>query len=127
MSIFDWLKTKEPVKKTENIKLTVFRVKEVSVHDAFELLKDGTLLIDIREDFDRKTHGTCYGARPLPQREFSLKRLPVNTQTPIMLICQTGSRAGSVARQAMAWGYGQVMSVQGGFQRWKRANLPVIP
>ncbi|HRK74561.1 MAG TPA: rhodanese-like domain-containing protein [Rhodothermales bacterium] len=125
MSIFDWFKTKEPPSKPKNLKLTVFRVKEVSVHDAYELLRSGTILFDIREEFDRKSHGEIQGARALPLREISPKRLPLNTNTPIMFICQTGSRAGSAARQAVAWGYSNVMSVQGGLQRWKRANLPV--
>ena len=126
MGFMDFLKKKDaPLPPLNQPKISVYRVSEISVEDAYEQVQRGVMLLDVREGFEWRAHGHVKGAKSLPIGELSLKRLPSNLDTPLMFMCESGSRSGSAARQAVAWGYRNVMNVTGGLMRWKRAGLPV--
>jgi molybdopterin/thiamine biosynthesis adenylyltransferase len=45
--------------------------------------------------------------------------------TTVLLLCAAGSRSRAAAAELAAQGYGDVRSVTGGFERWRREGLPV--
>ena len=100
------------------------RIPPVSAERAAELARDGALLVDIREA-DEIAQGTPVGAKPLG-RGFLEMRLEQQVGDPnhtILLLCASGSRSLLAADQLTRLGYGDVRSVEGGFDAWKDAGL----
>ncbi|MFH5804485.1 rhodanese-like domain-containing protein [Alienimonas sp. DA493] len=93
----------------------------ISPRDAAERLKSGGTLIDVRTGPEfREVHAA--GARNVP-----LDRLdPASLQTdgPILTICQSGARSAKAVEKLRAAGL-EAVSVDGGAPAWEAAGLPV--
>ena len=101
-------------------------VPEVSVEEAAALQRDGAVLVDIREP-DEVAGGSPLGAERLVRGFLELEienRVPDLDRT-VLLICATGVRSLFAGRDLQELGYGDVYSVAGGFDAWKRQGLPV--
>ncbi|MBK9238079.1 MAG: rhodanese-like domain-containing protein [Rhodoferax sp.] len=61
----------------------------------------------------------------LNQLEERLPQLVKNKTLPLILVCQTGARAGRALAVAKKLGYEKAQSLAGGLSAWKRDNLPV--
>ncbi|MDH6641578.1 rhodanese-related sulfurtransferase [Ralstonia sp. GP73] len=85
------------------------------------------VVVDVRENAEYAA-GHLPQAKHAPLGELAGKAagLAKNKETPIILVCQTGQRAGraqAVLRQA---GYSEVYSLEGGLAAWQQAGLPVV-
>ena len=110
----------------ELIRRVKAEVREVSVEQARALLPSATLL-DVREG-DEWVQGHLPGARHIPRGFLELKveeALPDKTR-PVVVYCAGGTRSALAARTLADLGYGEVVSLAGGFSRWKEAGLPVV-
>ncbi|HNR92228.1 MAG: molybdopterin-synthase adenylyltransferase MoeB [Luteimonas sp.] len=97
---------------------------EIDPIDALTRQRDGTVLIDVREDGEREA-GMPAGAHgiaraQLPERIDAL----ANRTTPVLLICASGRRSLLARDDLLALGYRDVASVRGGFTRWRAEGLP---
>jgi molybdopterin/thiamine biosynthesis adenylyltransferase/rhodanese-related sulfurtransferase len=98
-------------------------IREVDPHEVADHLDDYTLL-DVREP-DEYEQGALPNAIHVPrgQLEFSIEgRLP-NKNAPIAVYCAGGTRSAFAAKTLQELGYSDVVSVIGGFNKWKDEGL----
>ena len=102
------------------------RVTEVAPGDAADMLKsDGAVALDVREA-DEFEQGALKGAVHIPRGFLEIQvagRIPELT-TPVVVYCAGGTRSVLAADTLAQLGYSNVVSVTGGFNRWKDEGLP---
>ncbi|HWW10701.1 MAG TPA: rhodanese-like domain-containing protein [Candidatus Acidoferrales bacterium] len=97
---------------------------------AEEVKRDGVVLIDLREQAERKAHGAIPGAVHIPRGmlEFCADpALPVHADEltadrRILLYCARGSRSALAAMTLMTMGFPFVAHLAGGFPSWVQAG-----
>lgn len=99
------------------------------------LLEKGVPLYDVRRAEEWRQTRVVEGSRTLtyvdasgrPNPEF-LPRFTaeVGKNDPVVLICRTGNRTDTLARELMAMGYTQVYNVRHGITRWIGEGNPVV-
>jgi molybdopterin/thiamine biosynthesis adenylyltransferase/rhodanese-related sulfurtransferase len=105
----------------ELLQATRARIREVDTETADELRKrPGTLVIDIREP-DEYEQGTVPGSLHIVRGhlESNIEGRVPNRETPILLMCASGTRTVFAAETLGQLGYTDVVSIKGGFNRWK--------
>jgi sulfur-carrier protein adenylyltransferase/sulfurtransferase len=102
------------------------RVTEISPTDAFAQQAQGALLIDVREENERAA-GSPAGALGLSRGflELRIEDNEPNRDRPILAVCASGRRSLLAAEALQRMGYHHVVSVAGGYERWKSEGLPV--
>lgn len=100
----------------------------ISVMDAWALLQDKdqqAVLADIR---DPQSFQLSH-----PQGAFHLTNdtlVPFSQQVdydqPVLVICYHGNSSQGAAQYLINQGFEQVYSVDGGFEAWQRAQLPIV-
>ena len=83
-------------------------------------LGDGTAIIDCREA-DEYEQGAIRGARLIPRGllESNITMQIPDRSTPIAIYCAAGARSALAAKALKDMGYTDVVSMAGGFGRWK--------
>ncbi|WP_337842940.1 rhodanese-like domain-containing protein [Rheinheimera sp.] len=105
------------------------KIKQISPTELTMLVnrQDATVL-DIRAEADfRKGHIT--GARNIQASQLQAAGLPGlenQKDNPIIVVCQAGMSAQSVAASLNKQGFSQVFVLQGGMNSWTGANLPLV-
>lgn len=101
-------------------------IPEIPPVDALARQAQGGLLIDVREDGERAS-GTPAGAVGLSRGflELRIEQIEADRQHPILVLCGSGQRSLLAAEALQRMGYEQVVSVAGGYQRWKAEGLPI--
>ena len=98
-------------------------IREIDPHDVAGRLNHFTLL-DVREN-DEYEQGTVLGAVHIPRGnlEFSVEgRLP-DKHAPIAVYCAGGVRSAFATKTLQELGYTDVVSIIGGFNKWKDEGL----
>ena len=98
-------------------------IREIDPHEVAERL-DHFYLLDVREP-DEFEQGALPGAIHVPRGnlEFSVEgRLP-DKSVPIAVYCAGGARSAFAAKTLQELGYTDVVSVIGGFNKWKDEGL----
>ncbi len=102
------------------------RVAEVTPAEAVSLLtKPGAVALDVREP-DEYEQGALEGAVHIPRGFLEVQvagRVP-DRATPLVVYCAGGVRSAFAADTLAQLGYTDVVSVIGGFNRWKDEGLP---
>ncbi len=82
-------------------------------------------ILDVREP-DEHDQGAVTGAVHIPrgQLEFAVEGRLLDKSAPIAVYCAGGVRSAFAARTLQELGYADVVSVAGGFNRWKDEGLP---
>lgn len=99
-------------------------IREVDPQEVARRL-DHYRVLDVREP-DEYEQGAVPGAVHIPrgQLEFSVEgRLP-DKDAPVAIYCAGGTRSAFAAKTLQDLGYRDVVSVSGGFNRWKDDGLP---
>jgi rhodanese-related sulfurtransferase len=102
------------------------RVKEISVAESLEKVKDGANLIDVREDNewnDRHAAGATHVGRGVIERDI-VGKFP-DKSAELILYCGGGYRSALAADNLQKMGYRNVFSMAGGWTAWKEANAPI--
>ena len=96
----------------------------------------GALLVDIRGDDQRRATGLIPGAILLPRNALEWRcdpaspwRHPAITSRDqhLILICQQGFQSGLAAATLQRLGLAHATDLDGGFDAWAAAGLPVTP
>ncbi|MCP5279193.1 MAG: twin-arginine translocation signal domain-containing protein [Thiobacillus sp.] len=99
------------------------------------LLDQGVPLYDIRRLDEWRQTGVVAGSRTLTFVDGSGRLNPdflarftaeVAKDAPVALICRTGNRTQTLARELAALGYTRVYNVEGGITRWLGDAFPVV-
>ncbi|MCW5853135.1 MAG: rhodanese-like domain-containing protein [Anaerolineae bacterium] len=85
-------------------------------------------ILDVREAKELQDNGFIAGAVNIPMRSLtkSLDKLPQDKTAPIVVYCAIGHRGALALTALNLMGYTNVKSLSGGFNAWKKANLPVV-
>ena len=99
-------------------------IREVDPHQVAADLDHYTLL-DVREP-DEYEQGAVPGAVHIPRGnlEFSVEGRILDKSTPVAVYCAGGVRSAFATKTLQDLGYSDVVSVIGGFNKWKDEGLP---
>ena len=99
-------------------------VPAVSAEKAMEMLKDGAVLIDIRE-MDEWSAGHAPMAIHVPMGDLGAKATEFTTTSPTLFICRSGRRSDHAVGALVKAGY-HAINLDGGMQAWKQAGGAVV-
>lgn len=112
------------------------RLDRLTPAGAAEAQKSGALLVDIRYAALRDRDGGIPGALVVERNELEWRldptcphRAPEATGSalPVVVICNEGYASGLAACSLQQLGLTRVTDLEGGFQAWRAAGLPVVP
>lgn len=95
-------------------------IREVTTAEAEALIDGGATLLDVREA-DEFEQGAVPGSVFLPRGhlESQVEGKVVDKSAPLVVMCAGGVRSAFAARTLQELGYADVVSMAGGFNRWK--------
>jgi molybdopterin/thiamine biosynthesis adenylyltransferase/rhodanese-related sulfurtransferase len=104
----------------ELLKATKAQIREVDPAGAEALLSQGATLLDVREP-DEYEQGAVPGSVHIPRGhlESQIENRVPDHSTPLVVMCAGGTRSAFAAKTLAELGYGDVVSVEGGFNKWK--------
>jgi rhodanese-related sulfurtransferase len=111
------------------------RLSRLGPREAFDALREGALLIDIRSEPQRLADGIVPGSDFVARNVLEWRLDPASpARDPalaqpgvlIVLICNEGYQSSLAAATLQELGLRRATDVVGGFQAWKAAGLPVI-
>ena len=108
------------------LKQTKARIREVDTAGAAaEIDVPGTVVVDVREA-DEYEQGALPGAIHIPRGflESQVESKVPDHDVPIVVYCAGGTRSAFAAETLTQLGYGDVVSMAGGFNRWKDEGRP---
>ena len=96
------------------------QIREVDTAGGEQLLAEGWTLLDVREP-DEYEQGAIAGSVHIPrgQLESSIENRVADRSTPLVAMCAGGVRSAFAAVTLEQMGYTDVVSMDGGFNRWK--------
>jgi len=101
------------------------RVREVSVNETLEKVKNGATLVDVREDNEFEAghaEDAVHIGRGVIERDI-VGKFP-DKEVELILYCGGGYRSALAADNLQKMGYKNVLSMAGGWTAWKEANPP---
>lgn len=103
-------------------------IKSVNNHGATMLInRENAVVVDVRT-LDEFGRGHLAGAHNIIQSDIdsnNLGQVDKHKEDPIIVVCETGMRAGAAARTLHKHGFKQVYTLAGGMAQWRADNLPV--
>ncbi|HET9732594.1 MAG TPA: molybdopterin-synthase adenylyltransferase MoeB [Acidimicrobiales bacterium] len=96
------------------------QIREVDTAEAERMIEAGARVLDVREA-DEYEQGALPDALHIPRGflEFQVEGRMPDREGPVVVYCAGGSRSALAARTLGDLGYGDVVSMAGGFNRWK--------
>jgi molybdopterin/thiamine biosynthesis adenylyltransferase/rhodanese-related sulfurtransferase len=104
----------------ELLKATKAQIREVDTAGAEALVAQGALLLDVREP-DEYEQGAVPGSVHIPRGHLESQienRVPDHDRR-VVIMCAGGTRSAFAAKTLAELGYSDVVSVEGGFNKWK--------
>lgn len=100
---------------------------KLSTLQATQMINDrDAVVVDIRDQADyargHVINAKSFPAKVLDERKAEIEKLKGK---PVIVSCDTGMRAGASADKLRALGLTDVFVLQGGFNAWRDAGLPV--
>ena len=103
---------------------TKAEIREVDTAEAEQLREQpGAVVLDVREP-DEYEQGAIPGSVHIPrgQLESNIEGRVADHDTPLVVFCAGGVRSAFAAKTLEQLGYTDVVSVKGGFNKWKDEN-----
>src|ERR1700742_3158574 len=102
------------------LKAAKSEITEVDTAGAADLIDDGWAVLDVREP-DEFDAGAIPGAVHIPRGhlESQVESRLTDKAKPVVVYCAGGVRSAFAARTLQELGYSDVVSMDGGFGRWK--------
>lgn len=96
------------------------------------------LLVDVREDMERRGQGTIQGSLHVPRGVLEWWACPSSPffrpdgpfgdfEQPVITFCAGGGNGALTAMALQELGYRDVATIEGGFMAWADAGLPTVP
>ena len=110
------------------------RLSRVGPDEARESVERGALLVDIRSDSQRASDGVVPDAVFFPRNVIEWRADPSSSahdpafsdpERPVIVMCDEGYQSSLVAATLQELGFGAATDLDGGFQAWRAAGLPV--
>jgi rhodanese-related sulfurtransferase len=108
------------------------RVDNLDVDTVAREIADGALVVDLREEAERRSTGAIAGAVHVPRGLLEFKADPtagthagdLDPRRRTILYCAVGGRSALAAVSLAALGYHDVAHLDGGFEAWLDAGRP---
>src|SRR3982751_6913411 len=110
----------------ELLKQTKSEIREVDTATAAEAIaRPGTVVLDVREP-DEYEQGALPGAVHIPRGhlESKVESQIADRSTSLVIHCASGVRSAFAAKTLQDLGYTDVVSMVGGFNKWKDEGRP---
>jgi rhodanese-related sulfurtransferase len=125
-----------PRRKTIDDLLAAAReqIERLQPHEALEAARGGALLVDIRSEVDRIRDGVIPGAMFHPRSVLEWRMDPASgyddpevggIERRVILVCAEGYQSSLAAANLRELGFQRAGDVDGGFEAWAAAGLPV--
>ena len=101
------------------------RVREITLEAFAAVVRDGALVIDVREP-DEYESGHVPRAALIPVAAIPTRIRELPRRGPVYVICAAGNRSHAVAETLVRHGV-DVRPVAGGTQAWIAAGYPIVP
>ena len=110
------------------------RIRRLDPHETAEACRRGALLIDIRPTVQRRWEGEVPGALVVERNVLEWRLDPISAHRlaavtdhdgEIVVMCSEGYASSLVAATLVELGYSSAADLDGGFQAWAKAGLPV--
>jgi molybdopterin/thiamine biosynthesis adenylyltransferase/rhodanese-related sulfurtransferase len=100
-------------------------ITEVDTATAADRIQQGWAVLDVREP-DEYQEGALLGAVHIPRGhlEAQIENRLIDKDQPVVVYCAGGVRSAFAARTLQELGYREVVSLEGGFGRWKDEGRP---
>ena len=112
------------------------RLRRIDPSEANEAVARGAVIVDIRVESQRERDGVIPGAHYVPRNVLEWRadpssdwRDPVvsDPDREVIVMCNEGYQSSLVAATLKDLGIERATDLEGGFQAWRRAGLPVKP
>lgn len=101
------------------------QVKHIDVHGAYKLIENAdSRLVDIRDPQSYMT-GHAMSAYHLTNDTIVDFMNQVSFEQPVLVMCYHGISSQGAAQYLMNQGFEEVYSIDGGFEAWNKADLPI--
>jgi rhodanese-related sulfurtransferase len=100
------------------------RTTEVSPAEAVDLVRDGAILLDVREQ-DEWDAGHAPQALHLAMSELNARAEELPPDVQLVCVCHAGGRSSRVAEALNRAGW-HALNMAGGMRAWQAAGLPVV-
>lgn len=97
--------------------------RDVSVAEAIVLMRDGALLVDVREP-EETAAGHVESAVTIPLGELAARSDELSNDTTVVAVCRSGNRSSVAARALSASGF-EAVNLDGGMLAWQDEGLPI--
>lgn len=95
----------------------------VEAHDL--LKKNKAVVIDVREPHEYALANI--GGRNIPLKEIEQLLYHIPRQTPVIMVCKTGSRSAKAVSRLQGFGFRNLSNLRGGLNRWRAEVDPSLP
>jgi rhodanese-related sulfurtransferase len=112
------------------------RLERIGPEEAHAAMADGTVLVDIRADAQRAADGVVPGAVRIPRNVLEWRCDPDceaydarvgGPERRVIVMCDAGYASSLAAASLQELGFSRATDLDGGFQAWRAAGLPVEP
>lgn len=87
---------------------------------------EGTVVLDVREEMDyAKGHIESAINTPLAKLDKGNNNLDEYKNSPVVVVCQTGTRSTPACKTLTKQGFEKVFQIKGGMQSWEENKLPI--
>jgi rhodanese-related sulfurtransferase len=111
------------------------RLDRLRPADALDAVQRGAVLVDIRSETQREADGLMPGARFCPRNVLEWRVDPASGHADpslggdvdawLVLVCNEGYQSSLAAATLQDLGFARATDLDGGFQAWRAAGLPV--
>jgi rhodanese-related sulfurtransferase len=114
------------------------RLRRLSPLEAQAAQAEGALLVDTRSGDQRRQEGVIPGSLHIPLSVLEWRLDPAGDadfrnrhvgglDQHVVLVCAHGYSSSLAAARLQELGFGRATDVEGGFEAWRDAGLPVVP
>ncbi len=110
------------------IKRAMRGFKDITPAEAVMLInKEDAIMLDVRES-NELAQGSIRDAKHLALSVLKqrIDELRTHSQQPVITYCKAGTRSSAACEILKKNNFTNVMSLKGGIESWKNANLPVV-
>lgn len=109
------------------------RLDRLTAYEAYESMRHGAALVDIRPGSNRRTEGEIFGALVIERNVLEWRLDPTSDSRlriaaydlPVVVFCNEGYTSSLAAAALQDLGIHRATDIVGGFRAWRSAGLPI--
>ncbi len=116
-----------PLRYTPLVKPNIVSIDPKVAYALIEANKDNYIVVDVRSPYEYwLSHASSSISIPINELFDGWKKLPMNKDKEILLLCTSGKLAGVAYGFLEHQGFRNITRIEGGLQGWRAEGLPII-